>query len=152
MYRAPAESPLVWSRGPSSPVPPEPQLRAQQPAPRPEPQPKGARPEEEPEWVEKPFIAVTRSIRQARIQYKSMEEALEQISTELGVRPNGIIPKIWSLPKAQEVEELRARIAGLLKDNASLQAQVEDQDRKVEEAEAQVAAAVEERIRAEAER
>ena len=121
-YRAPAGSPPVWSRGPSSPVPPEPQPRAQQFAFRPERQPEGTRPEEEPEWVEKPFVAVTRSIRQARMQYESMEEALEQIGSELGVKPNGIILKIRSLPKAQEVEELRAQIAGLLKDNAGLQA------------------------------
>ena len=99
-YRAPPGSPPVRSRGPSSPVPPKPQPRAQQPAPRSEPQPEGARPKEEPEWVEKPFIAVMRSIRQARMQYESMEEALEQIGSELGVRPNGIIPKIRSLPKA----------------------------------------------------
>ena len=77
---------------------------------------------------------------------------MEQIGSELGVRPNRIIPKIQSLSKAQEVEELRARIAGLLKDNAGLQAQVADQDRKLEEAEAQAAAAVEGRIRAEAKR
>ena len=64
-----------------------------------------------------------------------MEEALEQIGSELGVRPNGIISTIRSLPKAKETEELRARIVGLLKDNAGLQAQVEDRDRKLVEAE-----------------
>ena len=80
-----------------------------------------------------------------------MEEALEQIGSELGVRPNRIIPTIQSLPKAREMEELRARIPGLLKDNAGLQAQVEDRDRKLVEAEARAAAAVEERIWAEAE-
>ena len=47
-----------------------------------------------------------------------MEEALEQIGSELGVRPNGIIPMIRSLSKAREMEELRTRIAGLLKENA----------------------------------
>ena len=41
-YRAPVGSPPVRSRGPSSPVPLEPQPRTQQPASRPEPQPKGA--------------------------------------------------------------------------------------------------------------
>ena len=81
-----------------------------------------------------------------------MEEALEQIGSDLGVRPNGIIPTIRSLSKAQEVQELRARIVGLLKDNTGLQAQVEDRNRKFEEEEARVAAAVEEQIRAEAER
>ena len=117
-YRAPAGSPPIWSRGPSSPVPPEPHPRPQQPAPRPESRPEGARPEEGQEWVEKPFVDVARSIRQARMQYKSMEEALEQISSELEVRPNRIIPTIRSLSKAREMEELRARIVGLLKDNA----------------------------------
>ena len=80
-----------------------------------------------------------------------MEEALEQIGSELGVRPNGIIPTIRSFPKAREMEELRARITRLFKDNAGLQAQVEDRDQKLVEAEARAAAAVEERIRAEAE-
>ena len=119
-YRAPARSPLVRSRGPSSPVPPEPHPRPQQPALRTESRPEGARPEEGQEWVEKPFVGVARSIWQARMQYESIEEALEQIGSELGMRPNGIIPTIRSLPKAREMEELSARIAGLLKDNAGL--------------------------------
>ena len=78
-------------------------------------------PEEEPEWVEKPFVTVAMSLRQAKRQYQLMEEALEQIGSELGVRPNGIIPKIRSLPKAREMEELRAQIASLLKENTDLQ-------------------------------
>ena len=49
------------------------------------------------------------------------------------------------------MEELRARIARLLKDNTGLQAQVEDRDRKLEEAEARVVAAVKEQISVEAE-
>ena len=87
-----------------------------------------------------------------------MEEALEQIGSELGVRPNRIIPAIRSLPKAREMEELKARIVGLLKDNNGLQAQVADQNQRLEEAKGQAAAAEartivaeEERIRAEAE-
>ena len=79
-----------------------------------------------------------------------MEEPLEEIGSELGVRPNGIIPKIRSLSKAREMEELRARIAGLLKENADLQTQVADRDQKAKEAEARAAAAVEEKIRAKA--
>ena len=141
-YRAPTGSPLVGSRGPSSLVPSEPQPRAKQPTPRPDPQPQGAQSEGQ-EWVEKPFIGVTKSIRQARMQYKSMEEALEQIGSEVGVRPNGIIPTIRSLPKAREMEELRAWIA-------DFQTRVADRDRKIEEAEARAAATVEEQIRAEA--
>ena len=81
-----------------------------------------------------------------------MEEALEEIGSELGVEPKGIIQRIQSLSKAWEMEELKARIAGLLKENADLQTQVADQDRKVKEAEARTATAVEEKIRAEAER
>ena len=67
----------------------------------------------------KSSVGVARSIRQAWIQYESME-ALEPIGSELEVRPNEIIPTIRSLPKAREMEELRARIAGLFKDNAGL--------------------------------
>ena len=146
-YRVPSGSPPVRSRGPSSLVPPEPQ----QPIGRPDSQPQGAQPEGGQEWVEKPFVGVARSIRQARVQYESMEEVLEQIGSELGVRPNGIIPAIRSLPKAREMEKLRARISGLLKDNDGLQAQVADRNRRLEEAEARAAVAEEERIRAEAE-
>ena len=87
-----------------------------------------------------------------------MEEALEQIGFELGVRPDGIIPTIRSLPKAREIDGLRVRIAGLISDNDNLQAQVADRNRRLEEAEeraaaaeARVAAAKEGRIRAEAE-
>ena len=69
---------------------------------------------------------MAKSLQQARRQYESMEEALEQIGSELEVRPNGIIPTIRSLSKAREMEELRARIAGLFKDNVGLQAQEED--------------------------
>ena len=146
-YRAPSGSPPIWSRGPSSPVPPEPQ----QPTGRPDSQPQGAQLEGGQEWVEKPFVGVARSIRQARVQYESMEEVLEQIGSKLGVRPNGIIPAIRSLPKAREMEELRARIAELLKDNNGFQAQLADRNRRLEEAEARAAAAEEERIRVEAE-
>ena len=150
-YRAPDRLPPVRSRGPSSPVPPEPQPRAQQPARGPDSQPQGARLEKGQEWVEKPFVDVSRSIRQARIQYESMEEALEQIGSELGMRPKGIIPMIRSLSKAQEMEELRAQMVGLLKENVDVQAQVADRDRKLEEAEARAATVMERRIRAEAE-
>ena len=78
-------------------------------------------------------------------------EALEEIGSELAVAPNGIIPKIRSLPKAREIEELQTQIADLLKENVDLKTQVADRDRKVKEAEARVATTVEEKIRAEAE-
>ena len=63
------------------------------------------------------------------------------------MRPNGIIPTIRSYPKAREMEELRTRIAKLLKENADAQAQLANRNRRLEEAEA----AEEGRIRAEAE-
>ena len=141
-YRAPSGSAPVRSRGPSSPVPPETQPRTQQP---------GSQPEGGQVWVEKPFVGIARSFRQARAQYESMEEALEQIGSELGVGPEGIIPTIRSLPKAREVDALRARIAGLINDNDGLQTQVADRNRRLEEAEAHAAAAEEGRIRAEVE-
>ena len=104
-YKAPSRSPPVRSRGPSSPVPPEPQPREQQ---------LENRPEEGPEWVDKPFASIARGFRQARNQYKSMETTLEQIGSELGVSPEEIIPTIRTLPKAQEGDGLRIRIASLI--------------------------------------
>ena len=50
------------------------------------------------------------------------------------------------------MEDLRARIAGLLKENSEVKTQVADRDAKVKEAEALAAAAVEEKVRAKAER
>ena len=101
--------------------------------------------------MEKSFIGIARSFRQARAQYESMEEALEQIDSELGVGPEGIIQTIWSLPKAREVDALRAQIPELINDNDGLQTQVADRNRKLEEAEARAAAVEEGQIRAEAE-
>ena len=53
-YRAPSGSPPVRSRGPSSPVPPETQPRAQQP---------GSQPEGGQEWMEKPFVGIVKGFR-----------------------------------------------------------------------------------------
>ena len=128
MYRAPSGSLPVRSRGTSSPVPPKPQPREQQPNPHPE----GGL-----EWVDKPFDSIARGFRQARNQYESMEQALEQIGSELGVSPDQIIPTIQSLPKAQEMEGLRVRIVGLISKNDRLQTQVADRNRRAEAAEAQ---------------
>ena len=70
--------------------------------------------------MEKPFVGIARGFRQVWAQYESMEEVLEQIGSELGVEPEGIIPMIRSLPKAREVDALRARITGLINDNDGL--------------------------------
>ena len=107
-YKAPSGSPPVRSREPSSPVPPAPQRREQQPENRLETRPE-TRPEEGPEWVDKPFASIARGFRQAQDQYESMETALEQIGSELGVGLKDIIPTIRKLPKAQEVDRLRIR-------------------------------------------
>ena len=131
-YRAPSGSPPIRSRGPSSPVSSEPQPREQQPDPH---------PEVGPEWVDKPFVSIARGFQQAQNQYESMEQALEQIGSELGVSPDQIIPTIRTLPKAQEVDGFRVRIAGLISENDRLQTQVADRNRRVEAAEAQTLAA-----------
>ena len=91
--------------------------------------------------MEKPFVGIARGFRQAPAQYESMEEALEKIGSELGVGPEGIISTIRSLPKAREVDALRARIARLINDNDDLQTQVADQNQRLDEAEARAAAA-----------
>ena len=123
-YKAPSGSPPVRSRGPSGPVPPAPQPREQQL-------------ENRPEWVNKPIASIAQGFRQARDQYESMETALEQIGSELGVSPEEIIPTIRKLPKAQEVDGLRIWIASLISENSRLETQVVDRNRRAEAAEAQ---------------
>ena len=132
-YRAPSGSPPIRSRGPSSPIPPELQPREQQLDPH---------AERGPEWVDKPFVSIARGFRQARNQYESMEQALEQIGFELGVSPDQIIPTIRTLPKAEKVDGLRVRITRLISENDRLQTQVTDWNRRAEVAEAQTLAAV----------
>ena len=140
-YRAPSGSPPIQSRGPSSPVPPEPQPREQQP---------DTRPEEGSEWVDKPFASIARGFRQARNQYELMEKALEQIGSKLGISLEEIIPTIRTLPKAQEVDGLRIRIANLISENGRLETQVADRNRRAEEAEAQTLVAASQASAAEA--
>ena len=101
--------------------------------------------------MEKSFVGIARGFGQARAQYESMEEALEKIGSKLGVGPEGIILTIRSLPKAREVDALKARIAGLINDSDGLQTQVADRNRRLEEVEARATAVEEGRIRAEAE-
>ena len=91
--------------------------------------------------MDKPFVSIARGFRQARNQYESMEQALEQIGFELGVSPDQIIPRIRSLPKAEEMEGLRVWIAGLISENDRLQTQVADQNQRAEVAKAQTLAA-----------
>ena len=79
-----------------------------------------------------------------------MEKALEQIGSELGVSPEEIIPTIQSLPKAQEMEGLQVRIAGLISENDRLQTQVSDRNRRAEAAEAQTLVAATQASEAEA--
>ena len=70
--------------------------------------------------MDKPFVSIARGFRQAWNQYKSMEQALEQIGSKLGVSPDQVILRIRSLPKAEEMEELWVRIAGLISENDRL--------------------------------
>ena len=55
-----------------------------------------------------------------------MGKALEEIGAKLRVEPRQIMQWIRSLSKAREVEDLRARIAGLLKENGELKRQMVD--------------------------
>ena len=87
--------------------------------------------------MDKPFASIAKRFRQAWNQYESMEKALEQIGSELGVGPEEIISTIRSLPKVQETEGLRVRIASLITKNDRLQTQVADRNRRAEAAEAQ---------------
>ena len=87
--------------------------------------------------MDKPFASIARGFRQARDQYESMEQALDQIGSELGVSAEEIIPTIRTLPRAQEVDGLRIRIASLISENGRLETQVADRNRRAEAAEAQ---------------
>ena len=100
--------------------------------------------------MDKPFASITRGFRQARNQYELMEKALEQIGSELGVSPEEIIPKIWTLPKAQEVDGLQIRVATLISENGRLETQVADRNRRAEAAEAQTLVATSQASAAEA--
>ena len=124
-YRAPEGSPPVGSGGEGSLAQPEQRPQAQseqQPPPQPEVRLEPVQPEqeEEPKWVYRPFTAVARSLQHARSQYLGMEQALEEISSELGVEPRQVVEHIKALPKAREMEDLRARIDCLFKENAEL--------------------------------
>ena len=79
-----------------------------------------------------------------------MEIALEQIGSELRVGPEDIIPTIRKLPKAQEVDGLRIRIASLISENSRLETQVADRNRRAEAAEAQTLVAASQASAAEA--
>ena len=59
---------------------------------------------------------------------------------------------IKAFPKAREMEDLRARIDCLLKENAELKIQVADRDEKLKEVEALTATAFDEKVRAQEER
>ena len=100
--------------------------------------------------MDKPFVSIARGFLQARNQYESMEQALEQIGSELSISPDQIIPTIRSLPKAQEMEGLRVRIAGLINENGRLQTQVTDRNRRAKAAEAQTLVAATQASAAEA--
>ena len=79
-----------------------------------------------------------------------METTLEQIGSELGVSSEDIIPTIRKLPKAQEVDGLRIRIASLISENSRLETQVADRNRRAEAAEAQTLVAASQASAAEA--
>ena len=77
-----------------------------------------------------------------------MEQALEEISSELGVEPWQVVEHIKALSKAWEMEDLQAWIDYLLKENTELKTQVADREDKLKDAEALTATAFEEKVRA----
>ena len=79
-------------------------------------------------------------------QYLGVEEALEEISAELGVEPRQIMEHIKALPKARKMEDLRAQIDCLLKENAELKTQMADRDAKLKEAKALTTTAFDEKV------
>ena len=99
--------------------------------------------------MDKSFASIAKGFRQARDQYESMEQALDQIGSELGVSPE-IIPTIRTLPKAQEVDGLRIRIASLISENGRLETLVANRNRRAEAAEAQTLVAASQASTAEA--
>ena len=100
--------------------------------------------------MDKPFASIARGFLQARNQYESIEKALEQIGSKLGVSPEEIIPTIRTLPKAQEVDKLRIRIASLISENGRLETQVANRNRRAEAAEAQTLVTASQALAAEA--
>ena len=100
----------------------------------------------------RPFIAVARSLRQARNRYLSLEQGLEEINSELRVEPRQMVEHVKGLPKARKMEDLRARIDCLLKENAELKTQVANRDDKLKEGEALTATAFEEKVWSQEER
>ena len=142
IYRALDGSPPVQSRGegsrpnlgspqsegarPGSPRPSSPSPQQPQPDPQPEPQqPEQPKNEEKP-WIRKPFNAVVESYRVVKEQYQSLECILVSISLYLDVEPRYILDRIQGLPKHQELEDLRARVDCLLKENGELKTKVEE--------------------------
>ena len=80
-----------------------------------------------------------------------MEEVLEEISAKLEMEPRQVLEHIKALSKTREMEDLRARIDSLLKENAELKTQVANRDEKLKEAEALTVTAFEEKVRAQEE-
>ena len=59
-------------------------------------------------------------------QYQSIERLLESVNLYLDVEPCYILDRIWGLPKHQELEDLEARVACLLKENGELKTKVKE--------------------------
>ena len=91
---------------------------------------------------------VVKSMRQVKAQYLVMEDELLEIGRELGTEPLKSLEQIRRLSKVQETEDLQARIDCLLNENAKLKTQAAIREEKLKEAEALIAAAFEEKVRA----
>ena len=141
-YRAPDGSPPVRSRGegsqpnsgslhsegarPGSPRPASPPPQQSQPEPRPDPQQLEQPEQEEKSWIWKPFDLVIKSYKVVKVQYQAMERLLESVSLYLDMEPRYILDRIRGLPKHQELKDLEARVACLLKENGELKTKAEE--------------------------
>ena len=75
-------------------------------------------------WVRKSFDALVHSLSQLKGQYVAMEQALVSISKELKVEPLNASVHIQTLPKAQDMADLKTRVDCLLKENNKLKNQI----------------------------
>ena len=91
-------------------------------------------------------------MRQLKAQYLAMEDELLEIGRELGMELLKSLEQIRRLPKVREMEDLQAQIDCLLKENADLKTHAANQEEKLKEAEALIAAAFEEKVRAQEDR
>ena len=119
-------SPRPLSPRPVSPRPASPQPERQQP----EIQPAVEQPEEEGDkpWVRRPFNPVRESYKVVKSQYLVMERFIKEISNFFDAEPAEVMDRIRTLPKSEDLIDLKARMDCLLKENVELRARADEGD------------------------